>query len=212
MALINDRIKERRQNLSLTLLQIADFLNVTEATVQRYESGDIKNIKHETVLKLATILKCSPAYLMGWDEEGEIDIYKFDNIKPIHKKRIPMLGEIACGVPILALEDRESYIEIGTDINADYGLTAKGDSMINARILDGDIVFIREQPIVDNGQIAAVIIDDEVTLKRVFYHRNKNQLVLQAENAKYPPLTYSGDELNDIRILGLAVAFQSDVM
>ena len=97
------------------------------------------------------------------------------------------------------------------DIDADFCLRAKGDSMIGARIMDGDIVFIRNQPMVDNGEIAAVIIDDEATLKRVYYDRDAGKLMLVPENPKYSPLMYVGEELNNIRILGKAVAFQSDV-
>ena len=95
------------------------------------------------------------------------------------------------------------------DIDADFCLTAKGDSMINARIYDGDIVFIKKMPIVDNGDIAAVIIDDEATLKRVYYYPEKNKLVLQAENPKYEPFVYLNEELEQIRILGKAVYFMS---
>ena len=123
-----------------------------------------------------------------------------------------MLGDIACGEPIYASEDRESYIMAGTDINADFCLRAKGDSMIGARILDGDIVFIKKAPTVNNGEIAAVIIGDEATLKRIYYYPQKGKLILQAENPKYEPLVYIGEELNEIRILGKAVAFQSDVI
>ena len=123
-----------------------------------------------------------------------------------------MLGDIACGEPIYANEDRESYVLAGTDIDADFCLKAKGDSMIGARIYDGDIVFIKKQNIVDNGEIAAVVIDDEATLKRVYYERDKNRLTLQAENPKYRPLTYEGEELDHIHILGKAIAFQSDII
>ena len=140
-----------------------------------------------------------------------INLENFDNIFPIEKHKTPLLGEIACGNPIFVDEDRESYIEAGTDIQADFCLKAHGDSMINARILDGDIIFIRKQEMVENGEIAAVIIDNEATLKRVYYEKDKSKLVLQAENPVYPPLVYVGDELNNIRILGKAIAFQSDV-
>ena len=108
-------------------------------------------------------------------------------------------------------EERESYVVVGTDIQADFCLKAKGDSMINARIMDGDIVFIRKQPAVENGDIAAVLIDDEVTLKRVYYYKEENMLRLYPENPAYKPFTYIGEELNRIRILGKAIAFQSDV-
>lgn len=83
--------------------------------------------------------------------------------------------------------------------------------MINACIKDGDIVFIRSLPEVNNGEIAAVAIGDTATLKRVYYNLEKNQVTLQAENPAYPPLTYVGDELKEIRILGKAVAFQSNL-
>lgn len=208
---IGERIKEKRLENKMTLLEVANALGVKEATVQRYESGEIKNLKQHTIARLAEIFDTTPAYLMGWEYEEDKSIMSFDNIFPIHKKHFPMLGEIACGKPIYADEDRESYIEIGTDINADFCLQAKGDIMTGARIMDGDIVFIRKQPIVNNGEIAAVIIDDEATLKRVYYNQKANILQLVAENPAFPPLVYSGEELNQIRILGKAVAFQSDV-
>lgn len=98
-----------------------------------------------------------------------------------------------------------------TDIRADFCLRACGDSMINARIYDGDIVFIREQPMVEKGEIAAVIINDEATLKRVYYYPEQNKIILNPENPAYEPFVYVGEELNSIRILGKAIAFQSDV-
>lgn len=138
--------------------------------------------------------------------------YTFDNLFTIEKKKIPLLGDIACGKPIYADEDRESYVIAGTDINADFCLRARGDSMIGARILDGDIVFIQHMEMVNNGDIAAVIIGDEATLKRVYYYPEKGKLVLNPENPKYEPLVYIGEELNEIHILGKAIAFQSDVI
>ena len=141
--------------------------------------------------------------------ELELLMEKFDNIKPVKLKRFPLLGEIACGQPIFAVEDKESYIMADMDIHADFCLKAKGDSMINARIYNGDIVFIRETPMVDNGEIAAVIIDNEATLKRVYYYPEKNKLILNPENPAFEPLIYIGEELNEIRILGKAVYFLS---
>lgn len=136
----------------------------------------------------------------------------FPNIFPIEKKSFPMLGEIACGKPIFANEDRESYVLAGTDIQADFCLKAKGDSMKNARILDGDIVFIRQQDMVENGEIAAVVIGDEATLKRVYYYAEKALMILKAENPKYEDMIYTNEELDEVHILGKAVAFQSDVI
>ncbi len=110
------------------------------------------------------------------------------------------------------MEIRELYVEVGTDIKADYCLTAKGDSMINARINDGDIVFIQRTDSINNGEIGVVLIDNDVTLKRIYYYPNDNKLILQAENSKYEPMVYLNNELDKIRIIGKAIAFQSDII
>lgn len=213
-------LKERRIELGLTMLEVAKLVGVSEATISRYESGNIKNMRRDRIEKYASALKVSPSSFLDINEDNDTTspdsdlselMQKYDNIKPIKLKRFPMLGEIACGKPIFADEDREHYIMADMDIDADFCLTAKGDSMINARIYNGDIVFIKEMPIVDNGDIAAVIIEDEATLKRVYYYPDDNMLQLVAENPKYKPLVYQGPELDTIRILGRAVYFMSAV-
>ena len=158
----------------------------------------------------AHALHTTPAELLGWEVHKQ-ELPAIDNLMPIQVKRLPILGEIACGEPIYASEDHENYILAGSDIDADFCLRAKGESMINARIWDGDIVFIRAQQQVENGEIAAVIIGDEATLKRVYYYPQQNRLMLNAENPAFAPLIYIGDELRQIKILGKAVAFQSNV-
>lgn len=199
-------LKKLRMSKGVYQKDVAEYLGVDRTTYVKYERGDTEpNL--EILDKLATYFGVTVDELLG----RETDFAAFDNIFPIQKKKFPLLGEIACGEPIFADEDRESYVLAGADINADFCLKAKGDSMINARILDGDIVFIRSQPIVDNGEIAAVIIGDEATLKRVYFYPEKNKLILNPENPRYEPLVYIGEELNEIRILGKAVAFQSSV-
>jgi repressor LexA len=200
------------------MLDVAKLVGVSEATISRYESGNIKNMRRDRIEKYAKALKVSPSdFLDINDAEDSCDsdlaalIAKYPNIKPIKLKRFPMLGEIACGEPVFADEDKEHYVMADMDIHADFCLTAKGDSMVNARIYEGDIVFIKEMPIVENGDIAAVIINDEATLKRVYYYREDGMLQLVAENPKYKPLVYQGEELNHIRILGKAVYFMSAV-
>lgn len=214
MSEIKDRIKERRLALGLTMLDVAKKLGVQETTVQRYESGAIKNIKHETIVKLAKILNCTPAYLMGWEETESTpasDLLNagIKNVYPVGKQRLPMLGSIACGDPIYMTEEHEFYISAGKNLHADFCLKATGDSMIGARIHDGDIVFIRLQQDVDNGTIAAVSIDDEATLKRVYKH--PNYIVLAAENPAYEPIIINGKDAKNIHIIGKAVAFMSAV-
>ena len=204
------RIKDLRTSQHLTLEQVANEVGVGKSTVRKWETGMIVNMRRDKIASLAKALHTSPAYLMGWTDEAHQEI-TLDNLFRIETKKFPLLGEIACGKPIYADEDRESYIVAGTNIKADFALRCKGDSMINARIYDGDYVFIRQQPTVENGEIAAVIIDNEATLKRVMYYPQKNLLVLKPENSKYQDLVYFGEELNQVRILGKAVAFQSDV-
>ena len=129
-------------------------------------------------------------------------------------RTVPLIGTIACGTPILANENVEMDIPLPDNIMADFCLQCKGDSMINARIFDGDVVFIRQQPTVENGQIAAVLIDDtadvaEATLKRVYIYEDKIMLV--AENAQYPPMSFDKEQMNSVRIIGKAVAFLSGI-
>ena len=211
---LHDDIKQRRIELGLTMADLAQSVGVSEATISRWESGDIANMKRDKIVSLAKALHVSPSFIMGWDEPETEDIVssnKYNNVFPIKTHKIPLLGDIACGEPIFASEDKESYVLAGTDIRADFCLRACGDSMINARIYDGDIVFIREQPMVEKGEIAAVIINDEATLKRVYYYPEQNKIILNPENPAYEPFVYVGEELNSIRILGKAIAFQSDV-
>ena len=211
---LHDDIKQRRIELGLTMADVAQSVGVSEATISRWESGDIANMKRDKIVSLAKALHVSPSFIMGWDEPETEDIVssnKYNNVFPIKTHKIPLLGDIACGEPIFASEDKESYVLAGTDIRADFCLRACGDSMINARIYDGDIVFIREQPMVEKGEIDAVIINDEATLKRVYYYPEQNKIILNPENPAYEPFVYVGEELNSIRILGKAIAFQSDV-
>jgi len=132
------------------------------------------------------------------------------NILPLPKmKKVPLVGDIACGTPILAVQNVEAFLSMPEGVNADFCLRCKGDSMINARIFDGDIVYIRQQETVEHGEIAAVLIDNEATLKRVYLYDDR--IVLEAENPQYRPKSYWGEDMNDVRILGRAVAFTSEV-
>lgn len=205
-------IKEKRLLLGMTQTDLAKKLGYSDKSmIAKIEKGQV-DLPQSKILDFAKALDVSPGDLMGWEDEKKADLSQYDNIMPITTKKVPLLGQIACGKPIYANEDRESYIEAGTELKADFCLKATGDSMINARIFDGDIVFIRKQPTVENGEIAAVIIDDSATLKRVFYHPETDILELKAENPKYPVQTYTNEQLNEIKILGKAIAFQGDVI
>lgn len=204
-----NRMKMRRKEIGVSADEVAAALGVSIATVYRYENGEIEKVPGSVLEPLARVLKTTPAYLMGWEDDLFSDDAP-DNIIPMPKmKKVPILGTIACGQPILAYEEYDEYASIPEHIHADLALRCKGDSMINARIFDGDIVYIRQQPDVENGQIAAVLIDDEATLKRV--KKFPDHIVLEPENPMYKPLVYWEEEMNTVRILGLAVAFTSTV-
>ena len=191
----------------ISQVELAERLSVTPAAVNKWTKG--QNIpRMNKVDKLCFIFGCQRSDLLLQRDATEAEPLP-PNCFPIEKRKFPLLGNIACGEPIFANEDFEGYVEAGADIDADFCLRASGDSMIGARIHDGDIVFIKQQPIVDNGQIAAVLIENEATLKRFYYDQASDTVQLMAENPSYAPIVKMKSDLNDIRILGRAIAFQS---
>lgn len=205
--MLANKLKTLRKAKRMTQDELAAALGTSKQTIHRYENGIITNIPPEKVEKLAEALGTTPSELMGWD----YDVLP-EGAMPISTRKLPVLGEIACGNPIFANEEHESYVSADGKLNADFCLVAHGDSMIGARINDGDIIFIRSQTSVNNGEIAAVIINDEATLKRVYYYPDEQKLILSPENPRYAPLVYIGDELAGIKIIGKAVAFQSAII
>lgn len=217
MPKFNERLKQLRQEKMISQQEFANFIGISKSSVNMYERGE-REPGIETLEAIADFFNVDMDYLLGksdhrnkqaWLADIDKSYVGIKNILPIEKKRFPLLGNIACGEPIFANEEHELYVVAGADIDADFCLRAKGDSMTGARIFDGDIVFIKEQPMVENGDIAAVIIGDEATLKRVQYDRENNEIALFAENHAYKTLRYKDSELDNIRILGKAVAFQS---
>lgn len=213
-----ETMKALRQKAGLTLAQVGDAVGVGKSTVRKWETGAIQNMRRDKIQALAKILGTTPLYLLGIEENNVAleekketsDLQKY-GLMEIQTQRMPLLGEIACGTPILAVENTETYVEVGSDINADFCLRAKGDSMVGARIFDGDLVFVRQQDMVENGEIAVVVIDDEATLKRMQYNKETGTMWLMPENPSYAPLCIVGEELNHVRILGKAVSFHSNI-
>ena len=215
MSTIGSRIRNRREELGLSQDELGKRLGYrSRSSINKIEL-DQRNLTQSKIKAIADALETTPAYIMGWDEPdqklNEENLKFFDNLFPIQTKKFPLIGNIACGKPIFADEQFEAYIEAGANIKADFCLRAKGDSMIGARIYDGDIVFIRKQEMVEDGEIATVLIDDEATLKRVYYDQENNVIQLFAENPQYKTMRFVGEELNHIRILGKAVALQTDI-
>ncbi len=204
------RLRKAMEIRDMKQADLVERTGLSKSAISQYYSG-IYEPKQKALYKIAKALNVNEAWLMGYDVPMERTATEYpDNILKIEIKKFPAKGTIAAGQPIFAEEHFESYVEAGANIRADFCLRVKGDSMINARICDGDIVFIRKQPDVNDGEIAAVLIDNEATLKRVY--KKKGEIILVAENPAYKPLVYKGEELNEIRILGKAIAFQSNVI
>lgn len=204
------RLQEIMEDTGTTVTELSIKTGIGASSISRYISGRFEP-KQDKLNKIAEALDVNPAWLMGEDvPKKKIDFY-YNNILPLVTKKVPMLGEIACGKPIFADEEHGIYCETNV-IQADFCLRCKGDSMINARIYDGDIVFIRQQDSVDNGEIAAIITDNEATLKRVYYYSEQDLLILRAENSKYNDMIYQKRDLDSIRILGKAIAFQANII
>ncbi len=218
MSNMGERIKQLRIKKGITQEELGNVIGVQKSAIRKYESGLVQNIKRSSIKKMADYFGVSPSYLLGWDDDSRpapdedvIDLSKLKNVRRINPRRFPLLGKIACGQPILAVEEHDSYVIADRDIDADFCVVAKGDSMIGARIYDGDIIFIKQMPTVENGEIAAVVIDDEVTLKRVFYNKESETVSLIPENLKYDPLVYHNSQLDQIHCLGKAVYFMGPV-
>ncbi len=217
-ALVGKRIEECRQSKRESLEEIGKIVGVNKSTVLRWERGETEKVGLPTIKMLASHFGVNPDWLSGKDVSKysnirETDIFSIPGISPPLKTyKVPRLGTIACGEPILAEENIEGYDEVPEHIHCNFTLKCKGDSMTGARINDGDIVYIRLQPDVENGEIAAVLIDEaseisDATLKKVY--KSPGKIRLQPANPDYEPYIYTGDEMNRVRIIGKAVGFVS---
>ena len=204
----HENIKFLREKQGLSQEELALKVGYRDrSSIAKIEAG-LVDLTQSKIAAFASALYVTPAQLMGIADDDSMSA--IPNIIPMPEMRkIPLIGTIACGSPILAQEHIEEYIDIPKHIHADFALTCKGDSMINARIFDGDIVYIRQQESVENGEIAAVLIEDEATLKRVKLY--EDHISLEPENPQYRPIVLWGEEMNTIHILGKAVAFTSAV-
>ena len=211
MTKFSERLRQLRTARDMSQMDFAKIIGMSKSSINMYERGE-REPGLETLEKIADFFNVDMDYLLGKTDVVNKAIWDGmpSNIIPMPEMRkIPLLGRIACGAPILAEEHIEEYIDTPKTIQADFALTCQGDSMINARIFDGDIVYIRQQDAVDNGEIAAVLIDGEATLKRVRLF--DDHISLEPENPQYRPLVFWGDDMNAVRILGKAVAFTSTV-
>lgn len=205
--IISSNLKRYMDLNSINNKELSKVLGVSESTVGKWllkkatpRMGVIEQLANYFGVQKSDILE---------EPKDEIDLNKIPNIIPIKKlKKIPILGTIACGEPILAVENIDGYFAADADIvTGDFALRCKGDSMIEANIFSGDIVFFKQTSMVDNGCIAAVLIDDETTLKK--FYKTKNSIILQPCNENYPPLIYTEENNKNIKIIGEMVGVYS---
>ena len=210
MVTVGDRIRQVRQEQDVTQQELADYIGVSKQAVYKYENNIVTNIPTDKVDAIAKRLKVSPAYLMGWEEKPEP---KKPTIPPGFEpmpemNMVPLVGRIACGTPITAEQNVERMVCVPSKWHSAFTLTCKGDSM-EPRIHDGDLVAIRKQPEVENGEIAAVRIGEEATLKHVYLH--DNFIELRPENPAFNSIILSREDMNDVVIEGKAVGLCRDI-
>lgn len=214
---LRDILTRLKTENGLTTEMLSVRSGVPKGTLNKLLNGETRNPTGGTLKKIADALNCpvqalySGAAFLREDESDygySAALSNAADILPVQRKSIPLLGEIAAGTPIYA-EQTADVASCSEGIHCDFALRVRGDSMIGARIMDGDIVFIRAQDDVDDGEIAAVVLNDEATLKRVYHIRNGVQLL--SENPKYAPMLFTLDDCDSIRILGKAVGFQSKI-
>lgn len=207
MKTLGEILKNLRLEKNLSQGDLAKYLDVTRQTISNWEM-DKRIPSNEMMEFIADFYNVDMDYLFGKTEIKN----RYRNVSNILKvnyptKKIPIIGTIAAGQPILAEEHFEDYIDIESTIEADFCLRVKGDSMINANIFSGDYIFIKQQPDVEDGEIAAVLIEEEATLKRVY--KVGNYVQLRAENPSFKPITLDGSK--PCRILGKATYVLSKV-
>ena len=201
MSELSTRVRLRREELGLSQEQLAQRMGYrSKSSITKLEKG-VNDIPQAKLEELAAALETTPAYLLGLDV-----LCPPPGFEPLPAMAmVPLVGSIACGTPITAEQNIEQYIGVPAAWHADFALTCHGDSMAPT-ICDGDIVCIRSQPEVEQGEIAAVRIGDEATLKH--FHRQGDTVMLLADNAAVcPPMIYAGPQLNEIQIEGRAVGF-----
>lgn len=200
---IANRIKEYRTREGLTLVDLSKVTGVPAQTLNRYELGK-RAPKIDVAVQIAETINVNPLWLQGYDVPMDAAVPNGFEKKP-EMYFVPRVGAIACGTPIFAEQNVETYDSVPTSIKCDFTLICKGDSMVGAGIEDGDIVYIRMQPEVENNEIAAVMIDGEATLK---YFKNVGGVVfLSPANNDYEPIVLSGSSLENVKIVGKAVGF-----
>jgi repressor LexA len=216
--LIGKRISIARTEKGITAKELADAISVAASTISRYEKGEIVKVKMPVIEAIARVLNVNPMWLVGKSEYKKVkdmlNAWKTEPPKGTFKpemKKVPMLGYAAAGQPLENLDGQDTYyVQVDGTQKVDFCITVRGDSMIGAGINDGDIVFVHQQPTIENGQVGCFEIDrNRVCLKR--FYKTADGVMLVSENPKYAPMMFTADNCEDFKVLGLAVIKQSNI-
>jgi len=208
--LFKDLLKNRRLEIGATMEDIGKRVGVSKATVQRWESGEIANVRRDKIVKLAQALHTTPAYLMGWDEINSDSSSSVNSPKTGIK--IPVLGNIAAGIPVEAIQNIVDWEEITLEMSFGgdfFGLVIKGTSM-EPKFSEGDVVIVRKQSDCETGQVAVIIVNGcDATVKRI--KKRPEGIMLIPTNPEFEPMFYSSAEMESLPvcILGRVVELRA---
>lgn len=211
MTTVGTNIKRRRQELHMSAEQLASKIGCSPATIYRYENGSIDNVNTEKLSQIAKALMTTPELLMGWDsnESTSLPSKRGDTLpkgitpmSQMERHYVPLIGSVAAGIPIYAEQNAECYVE--GPRKADYALKVDGDSMVPT-LQNGDTIFIRQQDVLENGEIGVVLIDDTACVKHVYTH--EGGLLLVSDNPAYPPRVVEARDCEYLKILGKVIGF-----
>ena len=205
---LGDKLKKIRIDKNMSMEELKNLLNnkydlnISKSMISRWENGKSEPIN--------TYLSAyAKEFNLDMNDLLDIDLSEIEGIKIIKKfANVPLLGEIACGEPIFCQRNYDGYFQIDEDLDKpDFCLTARGESMIDVGIHDGDLIFMKQTPTVENGKIAAVIIDEDVTLKR--FYKKDHEIILQPENKAYSPIILRENDGQNIKIIGEMIGMYS---
>ncbi|MDU2621237.1 MAG: S24 family peptidase [Dialister sp.] len=211
-----NRLKEALEKREMRPVDLSERTGISRSVISSYLAGRWK-AKQDNLYLISKAMNIDPAWLMGYDISMDGTPTKKHKESPAPKgthkpqfKKVPMMGYAAAGQPLEDINQDINFFDVENKYDVDFCITVRGDSMINANINDGDIIFIKSMSEVPNGKIACVEIDNEkVCLKR--FYKNENGVMLVSENPAYPPMNLNESNTYDVKILGLAVLKQSEI-
>lgn len=199
----SERLAAAMRDRKISTRKLSELTGIPKSAIQRYTSGQTDKIPIDRMQLMAEAMGVDPASVMGWSTTADTSLPS--NLIPInqlHRQRVPVIGHVAAGVPIMAEQEYEACVE--SPVECDAALIVDGDSMAPT-YLRGDLVYIRQQPDVHDGQVAVVLIDDSATMKHVYH--TPTGLLLVSDNPAYPPMDIRGDEHDYLSIFGLVVGY-----